>query len=789
MPVTIPPLVTLTGTVADASGQPVSGTITAVPVITRGTQVIPVTVTDASGFIVVAACGVRRSFGHSSGGTFSLPLAATDTAGLAPANWAYQFTLDAGIPDTFTAFLPGSPSTLDFSALVPATPGTALSAYVPLTGGTLSGTLTLGGSPALRIPSGAAAGDYLGSDSSGNAAWQAVSWTRLLQASADTTGAADKAAISAAISAASASGGGLVQLGAGTFWVNASVAVPAGVTIAGLGRSLTTIKVASGSSAFNVFTAASVSNAAWHDLTIDLNSAGNTNSGSAATQMGISVTAASASVTGISIRRVTVQNGWQQGISVASAVIGTYTVTAFLEDAAVTNLGASGIVIAGGLNCRIVRPVCTACGTGSSRSGILVQGSAGTHITGPICTGNTAHGVVFNFASFNTPCSDFQVTGGDCSGNGTSGYGVCVSEGCHDFTITGVRCEGNGAGGIGVDVLWGSSQVTGTASSGTTTSLTDSTRSWTSSQWAGWTIRFTGGTGNGESAVITSNTATAFSFGALGNALDATTAYALDGSHIFTDVGGTISGCVCANNTGTGIWVDYASSLTVTGCELHHNGTYGINMVARNCVVAGNDIHDNTSTAVHMGQGSDACGGHLIGPNLYANNGSLFVNPCTIPSVFDQPSYGPDQPYLLGVNQFAPGTRAIYTSSSTTLAAVDQVNMTVSFTAPASGQVLVRLTANGTAPTTAVLHCWGLLDHASGNLYGSVFLVNAVTSFGLWSASQVLTGLTAGQKYQMDWALASGTAASTVTLYAMGSASKTIPASQASPAVMEVWAA
>jgi hypothetical protein len=100
-------------------------------------------------------------------------LAAIDNAGLTPENWAYQVTLIAGdqAPQAFTCLLPSSPSTTDFCELVPAALGDALSACLPTTGGTLSGKLTLGGTPPLKLPSGTS-GDVLTSDGSGNITWR-----------------------------------------------------------------------------------------------------------------------------------------------------------------------------------------------------------------------------------------------------------------------------------------------------------------------------------------------------------------------------------------------------------------------------------------------------------------------------------------------------------------------------------------------------------------------------------------------------------------------------------------
>ena len=49
--------------------------------------------------------------------------------------------------------------------------GYAADDKLPLTGGTMTGTLTLDGSPPLRIPAGAEAGYSAVSDASGNVTW------------------------------------------------------------------------------------------------------------------------------------------------------------------------------------------------------------------------------------------------------------------------------------------------------------------------------------------------------------------------------------------------------------------------------------------------------------------------------------------------------------------------------------------------------------------------------------------------------------------------------------------
>ncbi|NTV44108.1 MAG: hypothetical protein HGA67_00225 [Candidatus Yonathbacteria bacterium] len=66
----------------------------------------------------------------------------------------------------------------------------------------------------------------------------------------------------------------------------------------------------------------------------------------------------------------------------------------------------------------------------------------------------------------------------------------------------------------------------GTATAGTTTTLTDSSQNWEVNYWAGSRVRFLSGTSQGNEYTITSNTATALTF-ATGTAPDVSTAYAI----------------------------------------------------------------------------------------------------------------------------------------------------------------------------------------------------------------------------------------------------------------------
>jgi len=70
----------------------------------------------------------------------------------------------------------------------------------------------------------------------------------------------------------------------------------------------------------------------------------------------------------------------------------------------------------------------------------------------------------------------------------------------------------------------------GTASSGSTTTLVDSTKTWATDRWKNYIVRVLSGTGIGQTASISSNTATTLTFyRPLGTALDSTSVYSIEG--------------------------------------------------------------------------------------------------------------------------------------------------------------------------------------------------------------------------------------------------------------------
>lgn len=67
----------------------------------------------------------------------------------------------------------------------------------------------------------------------------------------------------------------------------------------------------------------------------------------------------------------------------------------------------------------------------------------------------------------------------------------------------------------------------GTATSGTTTTLTDTNKAWTTNQWKGHDILITSGTGSGQRTTIASNTETVLTFATLSTAPDSTSKYVI----------------------------------------------------------------------------------------------------------------------------------------------------------------------------------------------------------------------------------------------------------------------
>jgi len=141
---------------------------------------------------------------------------------------------------------------------------------------------------------------------------------------------------------------------------------------------------------------------------------------------------------------------------------------------------------------------------------------------------------------------------------------------------------------------------------------------------------------------------------------------------------------------------------------------------------------------------------------------------------------------LLAVHAYGPASAAIYTTTSTSMADVDATNMAVTFTAPASGNVLVRLSAWADVTPTNQDEYWGLRESTT-NLTGSMGIIMraqnpAPQAFVTYTV--YLTGVSGGS-HTYKWSFGTSAGGGTARIVAGdGSA-----IAKFAPAIMEVWAA
>jgi hypothetical protein len=139
---------------------------------------------------------------------------------------------------------------------------------------------------------------------------------------------------------------------------------------------------------------------------------------------------------------------------------------------------------------------------------------------------------------------------------------------------------------------------------------------------------------------------------------------------------------------------------------------------------------------------------------------------------------------LLARVYYAPTSYNNNLSSSTSLVVVDPFNLTIPFTVPASGDVLVRLTGICLVPA-ATYGYWALFDHTSHAQVGDTALAGQSFTATV-SIPFLITGLTPGANLQYDWAYA----CSSTAVYLPVQGAQGIPSGvNGGPAIMEVWAA
>lgn len=97
-----------------------------------------------------------------------------------------------------------------------------------------------------------------------------------------------------------------------------------------------------------------------------------------------------------------------------------------------------------------------------------------------------------------------------------------------NLAVTGLSATWGTDGKLVSPYLGNVAYDTGTATSGSATTLVVSTATWTASQWVNYQVRITAGTGRGQIRVITANTGTTLTFAA-GATIDATSEFVIEG--------------------------------------------------------------------------------------------------------------------------------------------------------------------------------------------------------------------------------------------------------------------
>ena len=128
-----------------------------------------------------------------------------------------------------------------------------------------------------------------------------------------------------------------------------------------------------------------------------------------------------------------------------------------------------------------------------------------------------------------------------------------------------------------------------------------------------------------------------------------------------------------------------------------------------------------------------------------------------------------EAPGLLGTILYDPGTRASKDCASLlAMTALDTTNLRITFTAPASGKVLVRMNGQLHGATTFSQIMFGVLEgstvRARTQPLGGLKTTAVATALLTQEGEAVVTGLTPGNSYTFDAAYAVQTAVTSCTL-------------------------
>lgn len=134
-----------------------------------------------------------------------------------------------------------------------------------------------------------------------------------------------------------------------------------------------------------------------------------------------------------------------------------------------------------------------------------------------------------NTSTYMIQSGRFWVFIGNNATQGLRYYDVATNTWSGALSVTGITATFATDGRLRTTAGYYADLATGTATSATATTLVNSAKSWTSSQWINSQVRITGGTGAGQVRVITANTGTTLTVATWTVTPDATSTYVIEG--------------------------------------------------------------------------------------------------------------------------------------------------------------------------------------------------------------------------------------------------------------------
>lgn len=380
----------------------------------------------------------------------------------------------------------------------------------------------------------------------------------------------DSAAIQAALSASVVAGNkGVVLLRDGAVYgLGNRLTLPAGSTLAGRA----TLKMLAGATSQAILIQ-NVSDVRVTDLSIDMNkSATAGGSSSNAAWQGIYISATNQPMRNITVRGVSVANGWQRGIAAVSTNAANPICDLVIDRCAVSNVGDVGIFVSCIGNTDRITPstsqrisILAPTVTGDGKGGVQLIGCSYATIDDPYLDGqgtSTGHGICFSTAGTTTHVTDFSCTKAKVKGyTGAGKWAIVVSNSCTRFSINGNPAITGNTGGITIDP---------------------------------------------EDAA------------AVG---------------VLTDVAGVVfANTIRGSLGGAGISARTCKNLTVSGNTSIGNNGSGIGLSnCYGCSVIGNTSNGNAAFGVAISGTNTGTGGHTIGPNTTRDNVAGAVNTSATP--------------------------------------------------------------------------------------------------------------------------------------------------------------